>query len=87
MAHLELHHVVQRYGSHTVVDDVKPPAKPPVIAAPIVEAKLAGKTVTYNAKLSLKAWDFARRHTFEGTFARRIEHLRECAGLAPALVS
>lgn len=39
------------------------------------------------AKLSLKAWDFARRHTFEGTFARRIEHLRECAGLAPALVS
>ncbi|HMS72128.1 MAG TPA: hypothetical protein PKB03_03770, partial [Baekduia sp.] len=38
----------------TAVEDVKPPAKPPVIAAPIVEAKLAGKTVTYSAKLSLK---------------------------------
>nr|HMS72130.1 PKD domain-containing protein [Baekduia sp.] len=39
----------------TVVDDVKPPAKPPVIAAPIIEAKLAGKVVTYNVKLSLKS--------------------------------
>ena len=38
----------------TVVDDVKPPAKPPVVNAPVIEAKLAGKTVTYNAKLSLK---------------------------------
>lgn len=36
------------------------------------------------AKLSLKAWDFARDHTFESTFARRVEHLRECAGLVGA---
>ena len=39
------------------------------------------------AKLSLKAWDFARQHTFESTFARRIEHLRECAGMTAELVS
>ena len=39
----------------TVVDDVKPPAKPPVTNAPVIEAKLAGKTVTYNAKLSLRS--------------------------------
>jgi colanic acid/amylovoran biosynthesis glycosyltransferase len=36
------------------------------------------------AKLSLKAWDFAKQHTFEQTFARRIEHLRQCAGLEAA---
>ena len=39
----------------TVVDEIKPPAKPPVITAPIIEARLSGKTVTYNVKLSLKS--------------------------------
>ena len=39
----------------TVVEPIKPPAKPPVVNAPVIEAKLAGKTVTYNAKLSLKS--------------------------------
>ncbi|MCE9606888.1 MAG: glycosyltransferase [Planctomycetia bacterium] len=34
------------------------------------------------AKLALKAWDFAQDHTFEATFARRIEHLRDCADVA-----
>ena len=34
------------------------------------------------AKLSLKAWDFAQDHTFEATFARRIEHLYDCADIA-----
>lgn len=38
----------------TVVDDVKPPAKPPVTNAPVIEAKLAGKTITYSTKVSLK---------------------------------
>lgn len=38
-----------------MVEPVKPPAKPPVVNAPVIEAKLAGKTVTYNAKLSLKS--------------------------------
>lgn len=33
------------------------------------------------ARLSLQAWEFAKSHTFEQTFAARIEHLRECAGL------
>jgi glycosyltransferase involved in cell wall biosynthesis len=32
-------------------------------------------------RLSLQAWEFAKSHTFEQTFAARIEHLRECAGL------
>lgn len=33
------------------------------------------------AKLSLRAREFAEQHTFEPTFERRIEHLRQCAGL------
>lgn len=33
------------------------------------------------ARLSLQAWEFAKRHTFEKTLAARIEHLRQCAGL------
>src|SRR5207244_5866920 len=36
------------------------------------------------ARLSLQAWEFAKAHTFEKTFAARIEHLRECAGLPTA---
>ncbi|MEI2702948.1 MAG: PKD domain-containing protein [Baekduia sp.] len=34
----------------TVVEDVKPPA----IAAPVIEARLAGRIITFNAKLTLK---------------------------------
>lgn len=34
------------------------------------------------ARLSLQAWEFAKQHSFERTFAARIKHLRECAGLA-----
>jgi glycosyltransferase involved in cell wall biosynthesis len=33
------------------------------------------------ARLSLQAWEFAKRHTFERSFAGRIEHLRRCAEL------
>jgi glycosyltransferase involved in cell wall biosynthesis len=36
------------------------------------------------ARLSLQAWEFAKSHTFEQTFAGRIAHLRQCASLPTA---
>lgn len=43
-------------------------------------ARLHGDRETL-ARMSLQAWEFAKSHTFEQTFAARIEHLRQCAEL------
>jgi glycosyltransferase involved in cell wall biosynthesis len=39
------------------------------------------------ARLSLQAWEFAKEHTFERTFAARIAHLRECAEMSNELAA
>jgi colanic acid/amylovoran biosynthesis glycosyltransferase len=36
-------------------------------------------------RMSLRAWEFGKQHTFERTFEERIAHLRRCAGLEEAV--
>lgn len=60
-------------GRQVTLDDYK------LLASAVARLHADRDTV---AKLSLKAWDFAQDHTFEATFARRIEHLRDCAGVS-----
>lgn len=57
-------------GKQVTLDDYK------LLASAVARLHHDRETI---AKLSLKAWDFAQDHTFETTFARRIEHLRDCA--------
>lgn len=59
-------------GRQVTLDDYK------LLASAVARLHADRDTI---AKLSLKAWDFAQDHTFEATFARRIEHLRDCAGI------